>query len=365
MCLRSNYGLTEKKKNDICSLLQKMTQNVKCIKSYYDANLKDELEHAVNTNKLNSCLPLTEDHCKDIRIYKLQEIFEKYYSLHFDFLKTLEDFTNTKSNFDLEIENISLFKTKNKRLFDNYDNAFSFHYINDGDVGLINEYWENLILNIVSKNEEILDLIDRIEHRIMRVRVKKEAEYRKRTINEELLINQLFNASFKLQEDKTFYKETNNHNNSDLENKRNRQIRSILETKGEDYDYQVKDQTQRGLSQSGKSPGEVDLLIQKDGKTYALIEALNMDDTFNANYLTTHVDKLKNRYDQLGNNFNILLVYVDTKDFKSFNNAYETYLKGLSLDYKTKETEKSKSNCYITFDSGRKIYHLLVSFPIV
>lgn len=49
-------------------------------------------------------------------------------------------------------------------------------------------------------------------------------------------------------------------------------MRDLLDEKG----YVVRDQTRHGLSPQGKDAGKVDISIFKEGKTYTLIEALNL-----------------------------------------------------------------------------------------
>lgn len=56
------------------------------------------------------------------------------------------------------------------------------------------------------------------------------------------------------------------------EDRRNTYVRDLLDEKG----YVVRDQTRHGLSPQGKDAGKVDISIFKEGKTYTLIEALNL-----------------------------------------------------------------------------------------
>lgn len=57
------------------------------------------------------------------------------------------------------------------------------------------------------------------------------------------------------------------------ENNRNDYIRDMLERSN----YEVLDQTRRGLALAGKEAGEVDLLIKIEGMPGTIIEALNLD----------------------------------------------------------------------------------------
>ena len=71
------------------------------------------------------------------------------------------------------------------------------------------------------------------------------------------------------------------------EDRRNTYVRDLLDEKG----YVVRDQTRHGLSPQGKDAGKVDISIFKEGKTYTLIEALNLS-CLSKKYIDTHLDKL-------------------------------------------------------------------------
>lgn len=104
------------------------------------------------------------------------------------------------------------------------------------------------------------------------------------------ILKQLLAACVKLQANAIYYNAT--------EDQRNDYIRDILDAVG----YDVKDQTRRGLSPSGKAAGEVDILIKEHGFPITIIEALNLD-SLNKEYLDKHIDKIYN-YDTAGNKFN-------------------------------------------------------------
>ena len=114
--------------------------------------------------------------------------------------------------------------------------------------------------------------------------------------------------------------------------------RDLLDEKG----YVVRDQTRHGLSPQGKDAGKVDISIFKEGKTYTLIEALNLS-CLSKKYIDTHLDKIFD-YDVLGNDINIILNYVTVSDFDKFITNYITYMKErkwrspmVDLDEKCKE----------------------------
>ena len=87
----------------------------------------------------------------------------------------------------------------------------------------------------------------------------------------------------------------------------------------------MKDQTRRGISAIGKSAGEVDILIEEDGLSVTIIEALNLD-SLNTNTLDRHLDKVY-RYDTVGNMFNIILSYVSVSNFSKFCEKYFEHIK--------------------------------------
>ena len=105
------------------------------------------------------------------------------------------------------------------------------------------------------------------------------------------------------------------------EDRRNTYVRDLLDEKG----YVVIDQTRHGLSPQGKDAGKVDISIFKEGKTYTLIEALNLS-CLSKKYIDTHLDKIFD-YDVLGNDINIILNYVTVSDFDKFITNYITYMK--------------------------------------
>ncbi|MBW4084083.1 RNA-binding domain-containing protein [Paenibacillus sp. S150] len=129
----------------------------------------------------------------------------------------------------------------------------------------------------------------------------------------ELFIRDLYLACIKLQARKLYVSAT--------EDERNDFIADLLETNG----YRLKDQTRRGSSAAGKSSGEVDIFIEKNGMPFTIIEALNLE-SLNTKYLNTHLDKIYS-YDTTGNVFNVCLSYVKVKDFGSFWDKYCVHVK--------------------------------------
>ncbi|PYE49776.1 ATP-binding protein [Paenibacillus barcinonensis] len=148
----------------------------------------------------------------------------------------------------------------------------------------------------------------------------------------ELFIRDLYLACIKLQSRKLYVDAT--------EDERNDFITDLLETNG----YHLKDQTRRGSSAAGKSSGEVDIFINKNGMPFTIIEALNLD-SLNTNYLNTHLNKIYS-YDTTGNAFNICLSYVKVKDFGSFWDRYCAHVKGHEYPVMLISSDTSADNDY-------------------
>lgn len=128
------------------------------------------------------------------------------------------------------------------------------------------------------------------------------------------IMKELYVACIKLQGNSFYYLAS--------EDQRNDYIRDIMETCG----YNVKDQTRRGLSPTGKAAGELDIFIQDAGFPVTIIEALNLK-SLDTTYLDKHIDKIY-VYDTAGNSFNVILSYVTVSNFEDFCNKYTNHIKG-------------------------------------
>lgn len=80
--------------------------------------------------------------------------------------------------------------------------------------------------------------------------------------------------------------------------------------------FEVKDQTRHGLSSNGSAAGEVDILLQKDGREAAIIEGLKLS-CVNTSYIGEHIRKATINYNPLGTPV-FILAYVSTNDFEKF-----------------------------------------------
>lgn len=140
------------------------------------------------------------------------------------------------------------------------------------------------------------------------------------------VLREVLSACVKLQANSIFYNAS--------EDQRNDFIRDLLDTAG----YDVKDQTRRGLSQNGKSAGEIDILIKEQGFPVTIIEALNLS-SLNKSYLDDHIDKIFG-YDTAGNKFNIILSYVTVSDFWGFCDKYYQHVEKYDYPFDMISIEK-------------------------
>ncbi|WP_428067729.1 hypothetical protein [Chryseobacterium gambrini] len=112
------------------------------------------------------------------------------------------------------------------------------------------------------------------------------------------------------------------------EDDRNTFIASMLESAG----YLVKDQTRRSKTETGKSAGEIDILIQDiEYHPISIIEALNLE-SVNKSYIVTHINKIFT-YDANGLADNYILVYANVKKFGVFYKNYMDFVKEHDFKY--------------------------------
>lgn len=93
--------------------------------------------------------------------------------------------------------------------------------------------------------------------------------------------------------------------------------------------WEIRDQTRHGLSSSGLSAGEVDILIKRDGKEIALIEGLKLINV-DRSKIDSHVRKAAINYNPNGTPA-FLLCYVGVSDFTAFWEKCIEHLKALDL----------------------------------
>ena len=112
------------------------------------------------------------------------------------------------------------------------------------------------------------------------------------------------------------------------ENVINDNIRNLLRAR----EYEAYDQTRHGSSSAGEDAGNVDILVRLGRKSITLIEALKLD-SVRKEYISEHIDRIY-KYDTLGFQFNYLISYVETKDFKDFCLRYIKFVQELKYPYK-------------------------------
>ena len=135
--------------------------------------------------------------------------------------------------------------------------------------------------------------------------------------------------------------------------------------------YTVKDQSRQGSSKTGKRSGELDLLIQLDGHTLCIIEALNLECVDTSN-ISLHINKIYD-YDTTGNKYNYLISYVKNENFNSFVKRYENFINSYSYPYTmigfdTQNIEQYPELRTFVVNLNRegimtKLYHILIHIP--
>ncbi len=112
----------------------------------------------------------------------------------------------------------------------------------------------------------------------------------------------------------------------------NRKVRNLLEMGLEREGYFVQDQTQRGFGKKKEKPGELDVLIKKNGLSIAIIEGLLHKDK---DWLYTHIEKAIGRYNASGCRMIYILEYVRGADFdRIVENSVENFKAYPGLAYR-------------------------------
>ena len=218
----------------------------------------------------------------------------------------------------------------------NKDNGYSINGINFGiDIEALVSLALQQIHSKIRAEYQVFSLEGK---RVCVIGVERYIEDKKQLSSEtkierrEKVFKDLLNACIKLQKNNTFINVS--------EDQRNDFIRDILETSG----YQIKDQTRQGKSASGKSSGEIDILLHDKGKPISVVEALNLNGLETA-YLDEHIDKVY-KYDTSGNAFNFLVSYVKVKNFGEFWEKYVEHIKKYKYPYEIIETRENDSKEY-------------------
>lgn len=146
----------------------------------------------------------------------------------------------------------------------------------------------------------------------------------------EWLLNSIIMACVKLQGNHIY--------RTASEDDRNGYIKDLLQTVG----FSTKDQTRWGVSNTGKSAGEVDILIENNNYPYSVIEALNLA-SLDSKYLNLHIDKIF-KYDTTGLTNNFIISYVTAKDFKTFCEKYKKHIREHKYQYELDTVDDSIDN---------------------
>ena len=107
---------------------------------------------------------------------------------------------------------------------------------------------------------------------------------------------------------------------------------------------ETKDQTRHGISASGKSAGEVDLLLTKEGKEIALFEGIIPYSSTDSR-IGEHIEKAINKYNTLGT-ATFIVAYVNAANYEDFCAKYYNYISNynFSLPIKKRMTEMTAPN---------------------
>ena len=148
--------------------------------------------------------------------------------------------------------------------------------------------------------------------------------------DEKKLLDRIVQACGNIQDEPSYHlvSKSDGHgyvNGQGMEDLRNRRIRDNLMNAG----YPVNDQTQRGISSSGKSVGELDMLVYNDSnEPWTIIEALRVSDKDKSEW-NKHLKKLTDNYNTRGFPALYLLAYVDadTATFKQIWQSYQDHIK--------------------------------------
>lgn len=111
-------------------------------------------------------------------------------------------------------------------------------------------------------------------------------------------------------------------------------IRDMLDCKN----YEVKDQTREGVSSSGKSAGELDIVIEQNGDLFSILEPMILTSVDTA-YIDIHYRKLLHNYNPLTVQRTFLITYFEGKNFEAWWERYQSHIDSLSSGNLIPESE--------------------------
>jgi hypothetical protein len=114
------------------------------------------------------------------------------------------------------------------------------------------------------------------------------------------------------------------YNINKKEDELNDLVRIILGNK-----YNVKDQSREGISSSGISSGELDIVIEDDNRTlFTIIEAMRLS-SIKKSTIDTHYKKLMTNYNPLGIKITYLITYYYGSKFNNWWESYKGYIENI------------------------------------
>ena len=153
---------------------------------------------------------------------------------------------------------------------------------------------------------------------------------------------------------------------NETEDDTNDRLRESLRAGG----YLVADQSRGGLSGSGKSAGERDLVVLNEyGQQACIIEAMILNG-FNKSTIVEHYSKLSDNYNTHGNPIDFLITYGKVK---SANNLWSSY-RSLFPDFEdltNQYTDKGSLKLGFTYvedqesQTKRRIIHMMINFGTI
>ncbi|AVD81532.1 hypothetical protein C4Q28_04830 [Pseudomonas sp. SWI6] len=108
-------------------------------------------------------------------------------------------------------------------------------------------------------------------------------------------------------------------------------LREMIASMGRTNGYDVRDQAREGISQSGKSAGELDLLIENEGLLYTIIESMRLN-SLDKEYIKTHYSKLVTNYNPLGVHRTYLVTYYNGSNFSAWWDKYYNLVSETNAD---------------------------------
>lgn len=102
-------------------------------------------------------------------------------------------------------------------------------------------------------------------------------------------------------------------------------LREMIASMGRTNGYNVRDQAREGESQSKKSAGELDLLIENNGFLYTIMEAMRVS-SIDKGYIKSHYSKLLTNYNPLGVHRTYLISYYTGTNFEGWWAKYKQHI---------------------------------------